>query len=1165
MRRRSCYMLIAGVATLGAGCGTVLAFYKQLGHSLSVILGYAVLLVSSLLVGLFLTEVTDDGKRTVFLVVLVLLLVFVLGTITALLFSMGGNASRNADASEAIESGADTGSDAALIESDSGGGEISGAPPDEEVNMDAVLPAISLIPTEEPASIPIEETEDSRTEADNPVLETDGSISSINTSVSDSIPNIESVPVSDTAVHVDSVENINELQEAEVRSSDSSKINVFESDDEVVNTDYVSSNNVSLATDDIYIIEDSDSLADDSIDDVSSDYERLSVGPKTFTDENGPKDDGFFTGLSADEADFWSTFFIQGEDDLNFTDGVYYLDLHINQQLVGTIETIVESGKASISKSDLDVYISDNINEDLFDAIMAYEGGYIPLEYIDELGVIADFDSGQYCISLVFSAEDMPVQILSIRGVASGGIFRPIADGITLDPAFFVLRSRWRFNTSLNTEYLPDWGKALRFTFASSHRGRISDIYFDFSLSMRFGVDYFRFSMGSYEFYKDFEDEMIRLSWGNVSTDLLSPAGTAFGIAFDKDYSYGSPSVRRKSHVERTLLIDKESRVIVYNEGKEIFNRTLQAGNYRLQDFVLYSGANEILIRIEPTDGSAPTEQIITLSYANSLLAPGEVYYGASFTTGRQTASSNSSWKAGEVYIPLGTDQYLKYDIKNLTLSGYVKAGLTESLTINSSLAMQNYPTASKDLNLRFRFNTELTHANILGTTRYNLNFREYMNEAGTFGWPGVYVRVGHQISTGWNPISSVSVSLTYANPEENNRDNAHRFSLSGSLSGRVGFMSWSTSLSGSIYTDKPEEFTYSASASMSFSLARNFWLSGSISLSSTGYDIPSVRGSVYATYRFSGGSVTASTGFNDARISVNAGNNTHSATASIDANRFDKLEGYDVSAGYSYNGKYFDFDIDAESNLLFRNVGLEMELATETVFADGLFALGADIPANFLLISQKGALKGNELSAGSVGSSATKVLNPTFGSYLYTGLSTTRGTSFSLYSSNPDSFNGAKIFNINVPYSPEAGYIIRLESDASYAVTGLVTLPDNTLWTNGASPLYKYSESDGKAVLETTENYAFTDADGRFLISDLQPGLYAFDFNYGDEWFLLVFPVNAVEDMPYGVQSLEVSGTLGDIELPEVYSGSLLYSLADVLTNDQFWNMVYPEMEDIV
>ena len=108
MRRRSCYMLIAGVATLGAGCGTVLAFYKQLGQSLSVIIGYAVLLISSVLIGLFLTGVSGDAKRTVFLVVLVLLLVFVLGTITALLFSLGGSGSRDMGLSEALESGADT-------------------------------------------------------------------------------------------------------------------------------------------------------------------------------------------------------------------------------------------------------------------------------------------------------------------------------------------------------------------------------------------------------------------------------------------------------------------------------------------------------------------------------------------------------------------------------------------------------------------------------------------------------------------------------------------------------------------------------------------------------------------------------------------------------------------------------------------------------------------------------------------------------------------------------------------------------------------------------------------------------------------------------------------------------------------------------------------------
>ncbi len=886
--------------------------------------------------------------------------------------------------------------------------------------------------------------------------------------------------------------------------------------------------------------------------------------PEESTDEeptsSGSTSESFGFSSGYDD-DFWSSFYIAGEDELDLPDGIYYFDFYINQQIVGTIESTLSSGKVSISKNEFSEYTSGNIVDELFDSIMSYQGAYIPLEYIGNLGVLAEFDSGQYSVSLTFSAEDMPVQILSIRGTSSGGIYRPIAGGITLDPAFFVLRSRWSLSALFRSGELPDWSDALRFTFSSSHYGRISDVYFNVGFNMNFRTDEFIFNMGSYKFYKDFQEQMIRLSWGNIGSDLLSPAGTAFGIGFYRDYSYGSPSVRRKSHVERTLLIDKESRVLVYNEGNEIFNKVLQPGNYRLRDFVLYSGANEILIRIEPLDGSMPTEQTITLSYASSLLAPGEVFYGASLTTGRQVVRSKAGDNVGVVYLPLG-DEYLRYDIKNLTLSGYVEAGLTESLTMHSTLALQNYPTASLSWNPRVRFNTELTHANVLGVTRYNLNLREEFNKEGKFGIPGIYARIGHQVSTGWSPISSVSFSFTYSNPEENRVDNRHRLSLSGSLSGRFGFMSWSTSLSGTMYTDIPERFTYSASASLSFSIARNFWMSGSISLSSTGLDIPAVRGSMYATYRFSGGSATASTAFNDISVSANVGNNKHSATASISTDRFNSLDGYDISAGYSYNGTYFDFDLDADSTLAFRNVDVGMEVSTQTVFADGLFAIGSSIPSNFLLISQKGNLRGNELSAGSVGSSSTNVLKPVFGTYLYTGLSSSRGTSFSLYSNNPESFNGADIFDINVPYSDINGYILRLSAENLYSVSGVVVLPDGSLWTNGSSPLYRYSEEEGTAVLEITENYAFTDSDGRFLISDLASGQYAFDVNYNDEWILLIFSVTDYTDMPYGVQILNATGSVENSVLPSVYSDSVVYTLDDVLTGNEFWAMVYPEME---
>lgn len=876
--------------------------------------------------------------------------------------------------------------------------------------------------------------------------------------------------------------------------------------------------------------------------------------------------DDFFAGLSEDEAAFWADFYIAGQDEFAIEDGIYYIDLTINDTYVGTIETEVISGKANISRTEFDSYIRGSVIDELADAINAYDGRYIPLDYIKDMGVDTSFVPESYEIFVNFNASDMPVKILSIRGNSSRpGVFRPIAGGINLDPAVFVLRTKWGLSGYVNTFRSFD-KDSLRFTFTSNNTGRLFDVNFNFSYYMDFTFSTFGFRMGSYRFYKDFEEEMIRLSWGNVTTDNLSPKGRAFGIRFEKDYSYGGSNVKRRSHVEKMLLVEKESEVIIYNEGREIFRRTLDPGSYRLEDFVLYTGANQIVIRVEPLDGSAPSEQVLDVMYSSSLLAPGEVLFGGALVSGRETSYTKSN--ASDVLsIPVGS-RYIEYDWKNVVLSGYVKAGLTDSLTMNATLAFQNYPTDERAFNPRVKLNTEFTHANILGTTRYNLNIGEYMNEYGGFGWPRVYARIGQQVTTGWTPISSVNLSLTYSNPEENMRAGRHRYSLSTSLSGRYSIFSWSTSFTGTLYSDMLDQFSYSWSVTGSFSFSRNFWLTASMTLNGSGVeDLPNVSGRVYATVRFGGGSVSASSSFRDMNVSANYRTGAHSFSADISTNEFTALDSYAFSASYDYSGHWLDFSFDGGSNLAFNDGNASFSLSTTTVFADGMFALGADIPNNFLLIRQYDSLKGNELTYGAAGYSATSPMDSSFGTSIFSDLSSSRGTTFSLYSSNENSFSGTSTFDVNVPPSDLYGYVLRLHAESKYAVTGVVMLPNGNPWINGSSPLYRYSVSEtGEIVLEQTEIYVFTDIQGRFIISDLEPGTYAFDVNFGKEWMLAIFEAQDLPDNASDIQvlvqsdSFEIGGSL-----PEIYSDSIGFDFNTVMTGTEFWNMVYPDMGDAV
>ena len=883
------------------------------------------------------------------------------------------------------------------------------------------------------------------------------------------------------------------------------------------------------------------------------------VVEESTTETPSDSNNNFFSGLSPEEADFWADFYIAGEDELELADGIYYMDLYINDNYTGYIETIVENGDISLSSAELYSYISENIEKSLLDSIFSTDAKYIPLDTITSLGVGTEFNSGNYSIHLRFSAADMPVQILSIRGNSRRSSFRPIAGGMRLDPAVFVLRSSYSLNASFNNLQNFDPARSLRFSFSSSNTGRLYDLYFNFNYYMYFGTSYFDFSFGSYNFYVDFEEAMIRLSFGNVSSDVLYPDGKSVGIRFDKNYIYGSPDAKRGSQIESMLIVEKRSEVIIYNEGREIFRRTLDPGRYRLQDFILYSGANEILIRIEPLDGSPAEEMTMDINYSSSLIAPGDFYYGGALVTGRNIVNGKDD-SEGKLLIPIGASRYLEYDWRNITASFYLRTGLTESLSISSTIALQNRPEDSLVWNPRIKLNTELTHANILGTTRYNLNIDEHFDDSGKFGIPGIYARIGHQISTGWTPISSLNFSFTYSNPVEVNRDNGHRLTLSASLSGRAGFFNWNTGVTGTMYTDEVQDINWSWSNTASLNISRNFWMSGSLILNGTGSDM-SVSGRVYATVRFDGGSVSASSNTKDLSVTSSYRMGRHSISGDFRINDFTNFKRYSIGAGYTYNGDYLDFDVSADSDILFENTGLQLSLSTDTVFADGMFAVGSNIPSNFLLIRQKSALKGNELSVGTPGTSSAQVLKPSFGTFVYSGLSTSTGTAFSLFSTNENSFGRSASFDINVPYSDRTGYVLRIEADDTYSVAGYAVFEDGSKWINGASPLYRYGYDGETVQLEATDSYVFSDSDGLFTISDLSAGDYAFDIMTETGWVLAVFSVS--DSVASGtVQFLVLNSDVKPSYTPDIYSGSVFFKLDSVLTADAFWKLIYPELE---
>ena len=241
----------------------------------------------------------------------------------------------------------------------------------------------------------------------------------------------------------------------------------------------------------------------------------------------------------------------------------------------------------------------------------------------------------------------------------------------------------------------------------------------------------------------------------------------------------------------------------------------------------------------------------------------------------------------------------------------------------------------------------------------------------------------------------------------------------------------------------------------------------------------------------------------------------------------------------------------------MFRNIKAAATISTSTIFADGVFAMTSSVPSNYLLVRQYGSLKGNDLYVGSAGSSATREIPSIFGTGMYSGMSAYNATNIGIFSSGDNVFGGTSSYSLSIPYSSRTGYVLKLRGDNVYAASGVIILPDGTPWLNGASPLY--SVDPDTEELEVTEQYLFTDSDGRFTVTGLAPGEYAFDVPYGNNWMLVNF--NIADTGIYDrIQILESEKPVYSADNEGIYSCIVNMTDSDSLTESEFFNMIYPE-----
>lgn len=866
---------------------------------------------------------------------------------------------------------------------------------------------------------------------------------------------------------------------------------------------------------------------------------------------------------TTEDDDFWADFFIAGEDELVLEDGIYYMGLNINDVPVGTVETIIENGDPKVRLEEVGGFVREYITETAYLRLFSENIEYVPLSFFSERGVESSFDSDTYNIYLYFDVEDMPIQIMRIDSSLSPyNNFRPIEGSVLLDPALFVLSTRYNLGVNATGVDLEKLKNTLSVQLSLSNDFRISDVFGRFGLSFGYYANRFYFSFDSYNMYKDFEDGLYRLTWGNVSHNSLSLSGTSVGIKFEKGRL---SSEDKKSKIEKVISIEKKSDVVIYNQDREIFRRTLDVGNYLLRDFILYTGANHIRIEITPLDGSPKIEYEMDVVFSSSMLEPGESTWGISLGTNRKRVSNESPKIDGALRIPYFDNTSIEYDIRNLVISGNFNVGIANNLSLSSSLAFKNEVSQYSLFNMDASSQFEMTHVNKIGTTRYNLSLFDKFNLEKAY-LPNVNARISHQVYTDWRPVSSMNFSIGYYGGFCSDQTPIQSMNLSSSFGGSLGIFGWGLSLYSNINFNDLSSSTWSLSPSASIPLGNHVSFSCGMSFSAVGDKSPSVSGSVSMSVRFGKVGMNASTNVKSTSFNANASFGSHSLSARANITDWTDINKLSASGYYGYTGNYISMNTSVGTNGGLDNLSYAFNMTSSSIFADGLFSFVSYIPNNFILFKQEGRTKSNTLSIGTVGSSYSTPVKTMFGVGLYSGISRDYPSSLSVYSIDEDSFGGALNYNVAIPASPLSGYTYIIRPEEKYTYSGVIEFEDDFVWANGSSPIYEVIEDeDGGITLNTTENYVFSDDTGRFILSEMEPGSYAFDLNYKDSWILVRFEIEADEDRMDGVNLLIPGVYEPYTDMDSIYSGTFQLEYGGNMTVDAFWEMLYPTTEEVL